>query len=86
MNGFEKAVRDTCLLVNKCDASTEFAQKHNIKCKTFYDEVSTGKPGHQNGHCHFKQTVFYVIGDTIRRELNTRFENFRNILFHFASE
>lgn len=82
-DGFEKSVSDAHLLVNECDASTEFAQKCNRKRKTFHDEVRASKPGHQNAQLHFKQTVFYVIVDTISSELNTRFENLGQILEKF---
>ncbi len=44
-NGFEKPVTDARLLANECDASTEFAQKHNRKRKTFHDEVNAAQPG-----------------------------------------
>ncbi len=77
-DGFEKAVTDAHLLANEY-ASTEFAQKRNRKCKTFHDEVNAGQPGHQDAQLHFKQTVFYVIVDTISSELNTRFENLGQI-------
>ncbi len=77
-DGFEKAVTDARLLANECDASTEFAQKQNRKRKTFHDEVNSGQPGHQD-QLHFKQTVFYVIVDTISSELNKRSENLGQI-------
>ncbi len=83
-DGFEKAVTDARLLANECDASTEFAQKRNRKRKTFHDEVSAGQSGHQDAQLHFKQTVFYVIVDTISSELNTRFENLGRISEKFC--
>ncbi len=70
---------DARLLANECDASTEFAQKRNRKRKTFHDKVNAEQPGHQNAQLHFKQTVFYVIVDTISSEFNTRFENLGQI-------
>ncbi len=79
-DGFEKAVTDARLLANECDASTEFAQK----CKTFHDEVNAGQPGHQDAQLHFKQTMFYVIVDTIRSELNTKFGNLGQISEKFC--
>ncbi len=78
-DGFEKDVTDARLLANECDASTEFAQKRNRKRKTFHDEVNAEQPGRQDAQLHFKQTVFYVIVNTISSEFNTRFENLGQI-------
>ncbi len=47
--------------------------------KKIHDEVNAEQPGHQNAQLHFKQTVFYVIVDTISSEFNTRFENLGQI-------
>ncbi len=59
----------------RLDASTEFAQKR----KTFHNEVNAGQPGHQDAQLHLKQTVLYVIVETISSELNTRFEHLGQI-------
>ncbi len=75
---------DARLLANKCDASTEFAQKRNRKRKTFHDEVNAGQPGPKDAQLNFKQTVFYVIVDTISSELNIRFENLGQISEKFC--
>ncbi len=66
---------DARLLANECDASTEFAQKHNRKRKTFHDEVNAAQPGRPTSF----QTNGVVIVDTISSEPNTRFENLGQI-------
>ncbi len=41
--------------------------------------MNAEQPGHQDAQLNFKQTVFYVIVDTISSEFNTRFENLGQI-------
>lgn len=79
-NGFEKSVSIARRIAAEFEVDTEFTQKRNRKRKRFHDENNTSDdPQEQDAQTHFKQSVFYVIVDTVTNELSDRFQNLGQI-------